>query len=377
MKIAIVCDWLITHAGAERVLAEILQCFPSADVFAVVDFVPPEKRDFLLNKPVKTTFIQHLLFAKKYYRHYLPLMPLAIEQLDVSTYDVVISSSHAVAKGVITAAHQLHISYIHSPMRYAWDLQHQYLKDAGLEKGIKSFLVKYMLHKMRLWDLRTANNVDYFIANSHFIARRIWKTYRRDAEVIYPAVDTQIFTPSAQKENFYLAASRLVSYKKMDVIVESFSAMPDKKLIVIGDGPDFAKIKAKAKDNITFLGFQPIAQLIHYLQQAKAFIFAAEEDFGLLPVEAQACGTPVIAFAKGGALETVRGLDTDHPTGIFFHEQTTAAIQEAIAVFEENETVFKPEFFQKNVARFSQTEFREQFKNFVLQKACNKLSVIA
>lgn len=377
MKIAIVCDWLITHAGAERVLAEILQCFPSADVFAVVDFVPPEKRDFLLNKPVKTTFIQHLLFAKKYYRHYLPLMPLAIEQLDVSTYDVIISSSHAVAKGVITAAHQLHISYIHSPMRYAWDLQHQYLKDAGLEKGIKSFLVKYMLHKMRLWDLRTANNVDYFIANSHFIARRIWKTYRRDAEVIYPAVDTQIFTPSAQKENFYLAASRLVSYKKMDVIVESFSAMPDKKLIVIGDGPDFAKIKAKAKDNITFLGFQPIAQLIHYLQQAKAFIFAAEEDFGLLPVEAQACGTPVIAFAKGGALETVRGLDTDHPTGIFFHEQTTAAIQEAIAVFEENETVFKPEFFQKNVARFSQTEFREQFKNFVLQKACNKLSVIA
>jgi len=377
VKIAIVCDWLITHAGAERVLAEILQCFPSADVFAVVDFVPPEKRDFLLNKPVKTTFIQHLLFAKKYYRHYLPLMPLAIEQLDVSTYDVIISSSHAVAKGVITAAHQLHISYIHSPMRYAWDLQHQYLKDAGLEKGIKSFLVKYMLHKMRLWDLRTANNVDYFIANSHFIARRIWKTYRRDAEVIYPAVDTQIFTPSAQKENFYLAASRLVSYKKMDVIVESFSAMPDKKLIVIGDGPDFAKIKAKAKDNITFLGFQPIAQLIHYLQQAKAFIFAAEEDFGLLPVEAQACGTPVIAFAKGGALETVRGLDTDHPTGIFFHEQTTAAIQEAIAVFEENETVFKPEFFQKNVARFSQTEFREQFKNFVLQKACNKLSVIA
>jgi glycosyltransferase involved in cell wall biosynthesis len=365
MKIAIVCDWLTTYAGAERVLGEILKCYPTADVFAVVDFIAEAERDFLLKKSVKTTFIQQLPFAKKHYRSYLPLMPLAIEQLDVSSYDLVISSSHAVAKGVITGPNQIHISYVHSPIRYAWDLQHQYLQETGLHRGIKGLMAKYFLHKIRLWDARTAHGVDHFIANSNFIARRIWKTYRREASVIYPPVDLTHIKPSNHKEQYYLAASRMVPYKKMDLIVEAFSKMPDKKLIVIGDGPDFAKVKSKAKSNIEILGFQPTKQLMHYMQQAKALIFAAEEDFGLIPVEVQAHGTPVIAFGKGGALETVRDLSQPNPTGLFFHEQSIDAICNALHTFEQNQDVFTIENCINNAAKFSSTIFQEKLTSFV------------
>ncbi|MDR3477420.1 MAG: glycosyltransferase family 4 protein [Gammaproteobacteria bacterium] len=368
MKIAIVCDWLVTYAGSERVLGELLLCFPEADIFAVVDFVAPDQRHFLQNKPVKTTFIQKLPFAKKRYRHYLPLMTLAIEQLDVSSYDLIISSSHAVAKGVITGPDQLHISYTYSPMRYAWDLQHQYLKETGNERGIKGSLVKYLLHKMRLWDYRTANGVDHFITSSQFIARRIWKTYRREAEVIAPPVDTVLFTPHAEKENFYLAASRLVPYKRMDLIVESFAKMPDKKLVVIGSGPELAKIKAKATKNVEILGFQPTEILKHYLQRAKALIFAAEEDFGIVPLEAQACGTPVIAFGKGGALETITGFGQPDPTGLFFPEQTVESICQAVALFEANVSAFTVENCVKNARSYTSQIFREKIKKFVQEK---------
>lgn len=366
MKIAIVCDWLVVYAGAERVLEEILHCFPEADLFAVVDFVPAEQRKFLQNKTIKTTFIQNLPFAKKHYRNYLPLMPLAIEQLDVSQYDVVISSSHAVAKGVITGPAQLHISYVHSPIRYAWDLQHQYLRESGLDRGIKGLFAKFILHKIRLWDQRTSHGVDHFIANSNYIARRIWKAYRREAQTIYPPVNTALFTPMSTKENFYLAASRLVPYKKMDLIVEAFSRMPDKKLVVIGDGPDMAKVKAKAGANVEILGFQSCEKLAEYMQRAKAFIFAAEEDFGIMPLEAQACGTPVIAFGKGGALETVRGLDHAQPTGLFFNEQSVAAVVASIEQFEQESGRFTLENFAENVQRFSPEIFRERFREFVL-----------
>jgi glycosyltransferase involved in cell wall biosynthesis len=368
MKIAIVCDWLITYAGSERVLGEILRCYPEADVFAVVDFIPEAERVFLLNKPIKTTFIQHLPFAKKRYRNYLPLMPLAIEQIDVSGYDLIISSSHAVAKGVITGPNQVHISYVHSPMRYAWDLQHQYLQESGLQRGIKGLFAKFFLHKMRLWDARTANGVDYFIANSNFIARRIWKTYRREAQVIYPPVDTTHLTPAGKKEDYYIAASRMVPYKKMDLIVEAFANMPDKKLIVIGDGPDFAKVKAKASSNTEILGFQPTDKLISYLQHAKALVFAAEEDLGLIPLEAQACGTPVIAYGKGGALETVRDQSQPNPTGLFFPEQNVNAIIAAVRQFEKNQSDFTIENCVNNAAKFSAAHFQEQFKSFVNDK---------
>lgn len=365
MKTAIVCDWLVTVGGAEKCLAEMLHCFPEADLFAVVDFMPPEQRGFLLNKPVTTTFIQKLPFAKKHYRSYLPLMPLAIEQLDLSRYQLIISSSHAVAKGVITGPDQLHISYVHSPMRYAWDLQHQYLKEAGLDKKLRGYFARYFLHKLRLWDSRSAHNVDHFIANSQFIARRIKKTYRRDANVIYPPIDTTLFKPGMKKDDFYLAASRLVPYKKMDLIVESFQHLPGKKLIVIGDGPDMHKLKAKAGGHVELLGYQSNQVLLDYMQRAKALIFAAEEDFGIVPLEAQACGTPVIAYGKGGALETVRGLDNAKPTGLFFPEQTTQAIAEAVRIFEQNCSRFTVEHCVENAAKFNPERFRIEFVKLV------------
>lgn len=368
MKTAIICDWLVTYAGGERFLGHLLNCFPEADVFAVIDYLAPEHRACTHHKKVKTTYLQHFPGVKKHYRSYLPFMPLAIEQLDVSDYDLILSSSHAVAKGVITGPDQVHISYVHSPMRYAWDFQHQYLRESGLDKGLKGFIAKKILHRMRLWDQRTANGVDHFIANSHYIARRIWKAYRREAVVIPPPVETTEFQPYATKEDFYFTASRMVSYKKMDLIAETFASLPNKKLIVIGDGPDFKKIKSKASSNIEILGYQPTSVLAEYMQRAKAFVFASEEDFGLIPVEAQACGTPIIAFGKGGALETVRGLDQDKPTGLFFQEQTVKSLSQAIDQFEQHRDVFTLENCVENAKQFAPEVFYQNYKDFVLKQ---------
>ncbi len=362
MKVALVHDWLVTYAGAERVLEQILLCYPEAELFSVVDFLPPGKRDFIQNRPVSTSFVQRLPFARSKYRSYLPLMPLAVEQFDLSGYDIVISSSHAVAKGVLTGPDQLHISYVHSPMRYAWDLQHQYLRESGLNSGVKGWLAKGLLHKMRLWDARTANGVDYFIANSKFIRRRIWKTYHREAAVIYPPVEISKFSLCENKEDFYLAASRMVPYKKMDLIAEAFAAMPERRLIIVGDGPEMQKVKAKTGANVTILGYQPDDVLHDYMRRAKAFVFAAEEDFGIVPLEAQACGTPVVAYAKGGALETIRGLDDKQPTGVFFKEQSLSAIKAAVCSFEQSAARILPVTCRENALRFAPERFRAEFK---------------
>lgn len=364
MKVAIVHEWFVTYAGSEKVVEQLLNIFPEADLFAVVDFLDKDKREFIKNKPVTTTFIQNLPKAKKMYQKYLPLMPLAIEQLDVTGYDLVISSAHCVAKGIITSPNQIHISYVHSPIRYAWDLQHQYLKEAGLNKGVKGLIAKLILHYMRIWDYRTSNNVDYFIANSNFIAKRIWKCYRRKADVIYPPVDVDAFELCEKKEDFYLTASRMVPYKKIDIIVEAFTKMPNKKLVVIGDGPEFEKIKSKAGSNVELLGYQPFEVLKDYMQRAKAFVFAAEEDFGIIPVEAQACGTPVIAYGKGGALETVIGLGKEEITGIFFPKQTPECVCGAIKVFENNEKKILPVNCRKNAERFKTEVFSKNLKYY-------------
>jgi glycosyltransferase involved in cell wall biosynthesis len=366
MKVAIVCDWLVTYAGAERVVEQMLKVYPEADLFAVVDFLSEGSRDFIMNKPVTTTFVQNMPKAKSHYRTYLPFMPVAIEQLDLSSYDLVISSSHCVAKGVLTGPNQIHISYVHSPIRYAWDLQHQYLKEAGLTNGLKSMIARAILHYMRIWDTRTSNGVDYFLANSHFIAKRIWKCYRRDAEVIYPPVNIDKFEFSDKKEDYYVTASRMVPYKKMDLIVEAFSHMPDKKLVVIGTGPDFEKIKKKAGSNVSLLGFAPDKVLREKMQHAKAFVFAAEEDFGITPVEAQACGTPVIAYGRGGSLETVRGLGIkDEPTGVFFNKQSIESVKAAVEKFEEQADKISYQNCRKHAEQFSEEIFREQFKKYV------------
>lgn len=368
MRVAIVHDWLVTYAGAERVLEQMLICFPDADLFSLVDFLPDDKREFIQNKVVRTSVLQNLPFARTKYRSYLPLMPIIIEQFDLSSYDLIISSSHAVAKGVITGPEQLHLCMCFSPIRYAWDLQHQYLQESQLDRGLKGWLARIILHRIRLWDARTANGVDYFIAISNFIARRIIKAYRRESIVIYPPVDVGAFTLLRAKEDFYLIASRMVPYKKMDMIVEAFSAMPDKKLVVIGEGPDYNKIKAKARVNVSLLGYQSHEVLKSYMQRARAFVFAAEEDFGIVPLEAQACGTPVIAFGKGATLETIRGLDVDTPTGVFFYEQSAVAISDAILEFEKHSQRIKPEACRENAMRFSPERFRAEFYELVTRK---------
>ncbi|WP_287471012.1 glycosyltransferase family 4 protein [Thauera sp.] len=369
MKVAIVHDWLVGYAGAERVLEQLIFIFPDADLYTICDFLPDEERFFLQGKRPSTSFIQKLPKARSHYRSYLPLMPLAIEQFDLSGYDLIISSSHAVAKGVLTGPDQLHISYVHSPIRYAWDLQHQYLRESNLERGMKGWVAKWLLHKIRLWDSRTGNGVDHFIANSDFIARRIKKVYRRTADVIYPPVDVSSFTLRGQKDAFYLTASRLVPYKRIDLIIDAFRSMPDKQLVVIGDGPDMEKVRSRATPNIQLLGYQPFDVLRDHMQRARAFLFAAEEDFGIAPVEAQACGTPVVAFGKGGALETIRGLgELEAPTGVFFEQQTVQSVVEAVKLFEREMEYFSAANCRENAIRFATDSFCNQFRAFALKK---------
>jgi len=371
LKIAIVHDWLTVYAGAERVLEQILLCCPHADLYSLVDFLPPGDRHFLQERRVKTSFIQNLPWARKKYRSYLPLMPLAIEQFDLSGYDLVISSSHAVAKGVITGPDQLHICMCYSPIRYAWDMQHQYLKETGMDRGVKGLAAKLLLHYIRLWDYRTSNGVDEFIAISRFVARRIRKVYGRDSTVIYPPVDVDHFTLQETKGDFYVTASRLVPYKRVDLIVEAFNRMPEKKLVVIGDGPEMVKIKSMARDNVTILGQQSFDVLLHHLQCAKAFIFAAEEDFGISPLEAQACGTPVIAYGKGGAQETILGLDADCPTGVFFSRQDVQQLAAAVQQFESYHDAILPETCRANAMRFNSEEFQNKL-SFVISRGVEK-----
>lgn len=355
-KVAIVHDFLYCYGGAERVLEQIINVFPDAHLFSLFDFLPPDQRGFIRDKPVTTTFIQRLPLARRKHRSYLPLMPLAIEQLDVSAYDIVISSSYVAAKGVITRPDQLHVCYCHSPVRFAWDLQHQYLAESGLSKGLKSILARALLHYIRSWDLRSANGVDVFLANSNFVSRRVHKVYRRGSTTIYPPVDVQAFTPCGAKDDFYLTASRLVPYKRIDLIVEAFNRMPEKKLVVIGEGPDFKKIRNKAGPNVQLLGHQPFETLKRYMRKARAFVFAAEEDFGIVPVEAQACGTPVIAFARGGAMETV----VEEQTGLFFLEQNCDSLIEAVDEFEARGDEWDHELIRKNAERFSAARFRDE-----------------
>ncbi|MGO8918832.1 MAG: glycosyltransferase [Stellaceae bacterium] len=367
MKVAIIHEWLETYAGSERVLEQLIGCFPAADIFAVVDFLPADGRGFLSGRPVRTSFIQKLPFARRMFRQYLALMPLAVEQFDLAGYDLVISSSHAVAKGVLTGPDQLHISYVHSPMRYAWDLQHQYLRQSELEHGIKSVFARALLHWLRQWDGRSASGVDIFIANSNYIARRIRKTYRRDAIVVPPPVDVEQFALETEKDTFFLIVSRFVAYKRVDLVVEAFAAMPEHRLLVVGDGPERARVRAAARgaENIEFMGQVPQAELVRLVQRAQAFLCAAEEDFGIAMVEAQACGTPVIAYGRGGARDIVVGLDGERPTGVLFEPQTAEALALAVRHFDVLKGRIPAEACRDNAARFSVAAFRARILGLV------------
>ncbi|NET71608.1 MAG: glycosyltransferase family 4 protein, partial [Sphaerospermopsis sp. SIO1G2] len=319
-------------------------------------------------RQIGTTFLQHFPLAKQGVQKYLPLLPLAIEQLDLRNHEVILSSSHAVAKGILTTPDQLHICYCHSPMRYAWDLTFDYLQQSKLGTGAIGWITKYLLHSLRHWDVISANRVDYFIANSQHTARRIWRCYRRAAEVIYPPVNIDNFTFCDQKEDFYLIVSRLVSYKQVSLIVQAFNQL-QKPLVVIGTGPQMKQIQAIAHPYIKLLGWQPDHVVKEYMSRAKAFVYAACEDFGIALVEAQACGTPVIAYGAGGALETVKDIRAcvDKATGIFFKRQTVAALVEAVETFEAQQYFFKYEYIKMHANQFSRQAFTNRYLDFISQ----------
>ncbi|MBW4547574.1 MAG: glycosyltransferase [Symplocastrum torsivum CPER-KK1] len=369
LKYALVHEWLTPKAtgGSELVVQEILK-HVDADLYALIDFESTNPQSYLFGRSIGTTFLQHLPNAYNGVQKYLPLLPLAIEQLDLREYDVILSSSHAVAKGILTTPQQPHICYCHTPMRYAWDLTFDYLRSSRLGRGVQGFLTRYLLHRLRQWDVLSANRVDYFIANSHHTARRIWRCYRRQAEVIYPPVNIERFPFQAQKEDFYLTVSRLVSYKKVSLIVEAFNQL-ERPLVVIGDGPELETIRNLARPNVKVLGFQPDSVVEQYLAKAKAFVYAAIEDFGIALVEAQACGTPVIAYGAGGALETVRDIrqHSDRATGLFFLTQSAAALIEAVKTFEESKGVFSPEMSRLNAAEFAPNVFGDRYLSFLEQ----------
>lgn len=365
-KTAIVHDWLTTYAGSERCVESFTNIWNDADIFSLVDFLDERDRQIILKgKPAKTSFVQNLPLANKYHRHYFPIFPLAIEQFDLSSYDLVISSSHAFAKSVLTNSTQLHICYCHTPIRYAWDLTNQYFDKKKLISRIQKIILQPVLHNMRTWDVASSNRVDYFIANSNYIARRIKKIYRRDAEVIYPPVDTVKFTCEPYKENFYLTASRFVPYKKIDLIAEAFSKMPDKKLIIIGEGTDEQKIKTKCSKNIDMIGYKKTNELAEYMKRARAFVFAAEEDFGISVIEALSCGTPVIALNKGGTAETI----IDGKYGIHFSEQTPDDIVNAVLRFEKSEKTFDPKILSDYAKKFDRSIFEEKIRSFISKKS--------
>jgi len=366
LKTAIIHEWLVNYAGSEKCVESFTSIYPDADVYTLVDFLDDDLRKIILKgKHAHTSFIQHLPYAKKQHRKYLPLFPTAIESFNLSKYNLIISSSHSVAKGVRTKKNQLHICYCHSPMRYAWDEADYYLKVANLNSGIKGKLSKIVLNYLRKWDVKSAQNVNYFIANSHHITKKIKRIYNRDADVIYPPVDVQNFSLETRKEDFYLTASRLVPYKRIDLIVDAFANMLDKKLVVIGSGSEREKIKVKATPNVDIIGYQDFENLKRYMQKAKAFVFAAEEDFGIIVVEAMACGTPVIAGNYGGTAESV----VDGKTGILFSEQNVESVIEAIKKFEQRTEPIDYAQIRLHSEQFSRKNFEEKIKNYVDEKS--------
>jgi glycosyltransferase involved in cell wall biosynthesis len=367
VKYALVHEWLTPKAtgGSELVVREILD-FIDADLYALIDFESTNPASYLYQRKIGTTFLQNFPGAKSGVQKYLPLMPMAIEQLDLRDYDIILSSAHAVAKGIITTPQQLHVCYSHTPMRYAWDLTFDYLAQSRLGQGLPGILTRYLLHRLRLWDVISANRVDYFIANSHFTASRIWRCYRRHADVVYPPVNIDRFTCNPDKEDFYLTVCRLVGYKQVAAIVAAFN-QNGKNLVVIGSGTELTKLQQIAKSNVTILGFQPNSVVQDYLARARAFVYAACEDFGIVLVEAQACGTPVIAYGVGGAAETVLDIRV-HPTngtGILFPTQTTAAIVAAVDMFETYADRFQAEQIRAHAESFAASVFRSQYLNLL------------
>jgi glycosyltransferase involved in cell wall biosynthesis len=357
MRVAIIHDWLTTWAGAECVLQRLLTLLPQADLYSVIDTLAPEYRDGLVGRTPRTTVLQHMPKLAENYRMLLPLMPAAIKQWDFTGYDLIVSSSHAVAKGITVPRGVRHVCYCHTPMRYAWDLESAYLDTSGF-RGPKAWAARQVLGQLRNWDRRSARGVTEFVANSSYISARIRRCYDRDSVVVHPPVDTNAFTLNTQpRSTNFVTAGRIVQYKRIDLLVEAFRMRPNERLIVIGDGPGRAHIAAGAPPNVHFTGRLPLPDLRAHLQSSRAFLFAAEEDFGITPLEAQSCGTPVIAFGRGAATETIRGLGHATPTGVFFGAQTPSAVVRALDDFYAHEQDITAEACRANAQRFATAEF--------------------
>lgn len=353
-RIAVVHEWLLDYAGSERVVREILEVVPDADLFALIDRRDDELRSAIPRRARATSFLQRLPQPRKWLRYYVPLMPLAVRGLDVSGYDIVISSSHAAAKGVITGKNQLHVSYVHTPMRYAWDLRDEYLRAAGLDRGVRGWAARLTLERLRRWDRRSASGVDVFLANSAHVAGRIRDAYGREAEVLYPPVEVAGFPLRTDKEQFYLTVSRLEAYKRIDVLIDAFRRTPHRRLVVVGGGSELGRLHSAAPPNVAFTGRLPTPQVVDHMQRARAFLFAGIEDFGIVMAEAQACGTPLVAFGRGGAAEIVRA-----DTGVLFAEQSADAVIDALRHFESSS--FSPQRCRENALRFDRARFRQRF----------------
>jgi glycosyltransferase involved in cell wall biosynthesis len=369
VKVAIAHDWLVTLGGSELVLRELLRIFPDATVFTLIDKMPEPDRSFIGVARSRTSFLDRLPGVASTYRRLLPLFPVAMSALDLGEFDLVISNSHAIAKGVRTRAHQLHLCYCLSPMRYAWDLRTQYLEETGLARGVRGYAANRVLDGLRRWDRATSTRVDSFITLSRYIADRIKRAYGRNATVIYPPVDVGYFDLEPGRRpgsgDYYFTMSRFVPYKRIDLIARAFAQLPERRLVIAGDGPDAAKVRAAAGPNVELVGRVERDRAKSLLGGARAFLFAAEEDFGIAPVEAQARGVPVIAYGRGGALETVRGLDDHAPTGVFFEQQSEAAIVDAVRRFEAGAGRIEPMACRANAERFAEHVFRTEFAAFV------------
>lgn len=370
MRIAIVHYWFVGRRGGERVVEALCELFPQADVFALVadyDTLSPQIRKHRL----KTSFLQKLPGSRRWHRHMLPLYPLALEQFDLRGYDLVISSESGPAKGVLTGPETCHICYCHTPMRYIWDLYPEYKERSGLGLATK-VIFELTAHYARMWDQATAARVDYFVANSQNVARRIEKAYRRRAEVVYPPVDVSTMPLAESCEEHYLYVGQLVSYKRVDLAIEACNRLR-RRLRIVGAGEEYKTLKKLAGPTVTFLGALGDEELRDEYARCRALLFPGKEDFGIVPVEAQAAGKPVIAFGKGGARETVMGalqgesMAPESATGIFFDEQVIGALSEAILSFEAVERRFSPSFIRAHAERFDRRHFLENIKNIVLR----------
>ncbi|TNE63213.1 MAG: glycosyltransferase family 4 protein [Rhodobacteraceae bacterium] len=368
LRVAIVHDWLPLVGGAEKVVHELATTFPQSEIFTLFDFLTDAERHMVsAGRPVHVSALNRLPGVRRYYRYLMLLATRAIEAIDVTDYDFVLSSSAALAKGVLTSPEQKHFAYVHSPARYAWDLTHEYVNTLGGVGGaLKRAAAREMMHRFRIWDMRTPQSVDHFIANSDFIRKRIWKTYRREAEVIYPPVDVSDFSLSdTPREEFYFTASRMVPYKRIPMVVEAFSNRPDLRLVVAGDGPDMTEVRRLAGPNVTILGHVSYESLIDHMQRCRAFVFAAREDFGIVPVEAQACGAPVVALGAAGTAETVCDLDSPTPTGVHFHEQTPESLLAAVDRLQAEIDSFSPQIIRANAEKFGREVFRQRLSGFI------------